>query len=111
MDTAQKRFPSFRPVDLLYSVLLVQRDIAGDIHLRITGSAVTVPSRKEERINIQIVEHIFNRYLAVEFLKYQHILSVISVKGNTSRCPLIGDPADGFRIVLLVDSVVENPEN
>ena len=57
-----------------------------------------------QRVNIQVVEHILNRHLAVELLKHQHILPVVTVKGDAPCTPVVGNAANLPRVMLFKNS-------
>lgn len=50
---------------------------------------------------IQIIEHITNRSLRMEFLKYQNWLRFVCVKANTVPATVVGDAAYVFCRILL----------
>lgn len=86
MNTAEERLTGFR-VDGL--ILLVRGNIGDDEHLGKTRLTVEVAAREQERIAVQIVEHIAMLQAAAKFLKDKHVLTIIGIKGVLIICDTV----------------------
>ena len=100
MDSAVKGFPAFRLILLHIGVLLMQRDVRNQVHLRVTGDLVGIPAGQLHRIAVQIVEHGSEGEAAAELLEQNHILPLVVVEG----VGVVRDPVDLGIAVLLHDA-------
>ena len=64
-----------------------------------------VSGRELQGVNVQIVQHGGDGDLGMEFLKYQHALSVVGVEADTVPAAIIRDTADILRTVLCKNAV------
>ena len=80
MNPAEKGFPAG---GVNACILGVRRNVGDDKYLGVTGLPVKVAARKEERIAIQIVQHIAVFQSATELLEDNDVLAVVGVEGVT----------------------------
>lgn len=80
MNMAVKRFPAG---SINTRVLEVRGDVCDDEDLGIARLTVEVTAGEQERIAVQVVQHVAMLQSASEFLENQHILATIGVEGVT----------------------------
>ena len=62
-------------------ILRVWRNVGNDKDFCETGLTVEVTAREQERIAVQVVEHIAMLEAAPELFKDKHILTIVGIKG------------------------------
>ena len=86
MNPPKKGPPGLWLVLLGRTILRLQRQIGGDVDGRIAGHPVAVPCGQVQGVDVQVVQHLFNRNLGIKFLEDKNFLPMVGIK----RDPLGG---------------------
>ena len=104
MNPPEKGTPSLWLVLLSRTILLLQRQIGGDIHGCVAGHPVAVPCGQVQGVDVQVVQHLFNRNLGIKFLEDKNFLPMVGIKRDPLGGPVVCDPANILSGVFVEDT-------
>ena len=104
MDSSEKGTPGLWLVLLSRTILLLQRQIGGDVDGRIAGHSVAVPCGQVQGVDVQVVQHLFNLNLGIKFLEDKNFLPMVGIKRDPFGGPVVCDPANILSGVFVEDT-------
>ena len=104
MNPPKKGPPGLWFVLLSRTILLLQRQIGGDVDGRIAGHSVAVPCGQVQGVDVQVIQHFLNRDLRVKFLENEDLLTMVGIKRDPLGGPVVGNPTNIFGRMLGEDT-------